>query len=195
MKSKLAATIKYCAVLFSFIFSCGFTSCQRCYSERIEVSMPAMIERNGTPQNENLSGVVALTNVPDQFAALRAVLTEDPTQQTYGVVWTMPAFQTNGGGIAIALQAPLRAGDVLAVNSAFDGGGWGTISLPAGVNAQVSVRADNFVATSASGSIQVLAVAPLRLRIDIETSDATNSTIRIRGDASFKYERERVTCD
>jgi hypothetical protein len=141
MKSKLAATIKYCAVLFSFIFSCGFTSCQKCYSERIEVSMPAMIERNG------------------------------------------------------ALQAPLRAGDVLAVNSAFDGGGWGTISLPAGVNAQVSVRADNFVATSASGSIQVLAVAPLRLRIDIETSDATNSTIRIRGDASFKYVRERVTCD
>ena len=107
----------------------------------------------------------------------------------------MPAFQTNGGGIAIALQAPLRAGDVLAVNTAFNGGGWGTTSLPAGIRAQVSVRADNFVATSASGSIQILAVAPLRLRIDIETGDASNSTIRIRGDASFKYVRERVTCD
>jgi hypothetical protein len=107
----------------------------------------------------------------------------------------MPAFQTNGGGIAIALQAPLRAGDVLAVNNAFNGGGWGTISLPAGVNVQVSVRADNFVATSASGSIQILTVAPLRLRIDIETKDVANSTIRIRGDASFNYVRERVTCD
>ena len=157
--------------------------------------MPATIERNGAPQNETLSGVVAFTNVPDQFAALRAVLTEDPTQQTYGVVWTMPAFQTNGAGIAIALQAPLRAGDVLAVNSAFDGGGWGTISLPAGVRAQVSLRADNFVATSASGSIQILAVAPLRLHLDIETKDAANSTIRIRGDASFKFVRARVTCD
>lgn len=157
--------------------------------------MPAMIERDGTPQNEALSGVVAFTNVPDQFAALRAVLTEDPTQQTYGVVWTMPAFQINGGGIAIALQAPLQAGDVLAVNSAFNGGGWGTISLPAGVRAQVSVRADNFIATTASGSIQILVVAPLRLRIDIETRDTANSTIRIRGDASFKFVRERVPCD
>ncbi len=157
--------------------------------------MPAMIERNGAPQNETLSGVVAFTNLPDQFAALRAILTEDPTQQTYGVVWTMPAFQTNGGGIAVALQAPLRAGEVLAVNSAFNGGGWGTISLPAGVRAQVSVRADNFVATSASGSIQILAVAPLRLRMDIETRDTASSIISIRGDASFRYVRERVTCD
>ncbi len=157
--------------------------------------MLATIERNDTPQNENLTGVVAFTNVPDQFAALRAILTEDPTQQTHGVVWTMPAFHTNGGGIAIALQAPLRAGEVLAVNSAFNGGGWGTTSLPAGVRAQASVRADNFVATSASGSIQILGVAPLRLRMDIETKDAANSTIRISGDASFKYVRERVTCD
>jgi hypothetical protein len=42
---------------------------------------------------------------------------------------------------------------------------------------------------------QILAVAPLRLHIDVETEDTANSTIRIRGDASFKYVRERVTCD
>lgn len=195
MKSQLMSTTTHCAIVLSLIVSYGFTSCQRCYSERIEVSMPATIERNGAPQNETLTGVVALTNVPDQFATLRAILTEDPTQQSQGVVWTVPAFQTNGGGIAVALQAPLRTGEVLAVNSAFNGGGWGTISLPAGIRTQVSVRADNFVAASASGSIQILAVAPLRVRMDIETRDAANSTIRILGDASFKYVRERVICD
>ncbi|MGH7452301.1 MAG: hypothetical protein ACRENG_13220, partial [bacterium] len=68
MKLQLRSITKYCAVSLSFIFSCGFPPFQRCYSERIEVSMPATIERNGTPQNETLSGVVAFTNVPDHFA-------------------------------------------------------------------------------------------------------------------------------
>lgn len=156
--------------------------------------MPATIERNGITQNETLSGVVAFTNVPDQFHLLKAVLTEDPSRSTEGVVWTVPAFQTNGGFIAVALQAPLCAGDSLLVTSAFNGGGWGQFDLPAGSRAQVSVRADSFLAVSASGSIRVLAVAPLRLRIDITTQSNNNTTIRIRGDANFQYVRERVPC-
>jgi hypothetical protein len=96
--------------------------------------------------------------------------------------------------IEVALQAPLQAGDSLAVTSAFNGGGWGGLDLPAGTRAQVSVRADSFVAVSASGSIRVLAVAPLRLRIDVTTQSDNNATIRIRGDANFQFVRERVPC-
>ena len=129
--------------------------------------MPVTIERNGTAQNETLTGVVAFTNVPDQFPLLKTVLTENPSRHTEGVVWGVPAFRTNGGFIAVALQAPLRAGDSLNVTSAFNGGGWGQFDLPAGSLAQVSVRADGFVAASASGSIRILAVAPLRLRLNL----------------------------
>lgn len=175
------------------LLSCGAPF--RCHEERIEVSLPATIVRGATQESQALFGAVGAGNVGQEvFAALKDVLVENPSAQNFSFTWSVPAFNTNGGGLAIALAAPLRVGEVVQINSSFQGGGWGRFDLPSGVRAQVSVRAENFFATSASGTIQVVQVAPLVLRLEISATDTNNTTIQIRGDASFRFVRERVPC-
>ncbi|MEO7501640.1 MAG: hypothetical protein ABIW94_03275 [Gemmatimonadaceae bacterium] len=60
--------------------------------------------------------------------------------------------------------------------------------------AAISVRADNFTATSATGSMTVLNAAPLRLRIDVTTSSSSGETMRIAGDAGFTYQKVDANC-
>src|SRR5687768_5335509 len=45
--------------------------------------------------------------------------------RTYNVTWTIPAFDVNGGHIALAHRAPLASGETQQVGVAFSGGGWG----------------------------------------------------------------------
>ena len=87
------------------------------------------------------------------------------------------------------------SGEVIPVASSFQGGGWGRLDLPENVRVQVSVRAENFVATSASGALEVLGVAPLRVRMDLAVKNDANETMRLRGEAGFKFVRERVPCE
>ncbi|MDQ3950554.1 MAG: hypothetical protein M3282_09415, partial [Gemmatimonadota bacterium] len=77
---------------------------------------------------------------------------------------------------------------------AFEGGGWGTSTASRDAAASVSVRADDFVANSASGTIEVLGVAPLRLRLDVTAGSAAGATMRIRGELRFSLLRESGPC-
>ena len=52
----------------------------------------------------------------------------------------------------------------------------------------------NFIATEATGSIEVLAVAPMRLRLDVVLRDAGGRTIRVRGDMSFEFVQREIPC-
>jgi hypothetical protein len=56
------------------------------------------------------------------------------------------------------------------------------------------VRAENFLATTAIGSITAISGTPLRLRIDVTARNATGETIRVNGDAQFRYEVVRSNC-
>jgi hypothetical protein len=38
-----------------------------------------------------------------------------------------------------------------------------------------------------SGTVDVLDVSPLRLRLDLTGSDGTGAVVRVQGDASFSY--------
>jgi hypothetical protein len=58
----------------------------------------------------------------------------------------------------------------------------------------VAVRAENFNATSATGSIVVVSTSPLRLRIDVTTQNAAGETIRLTGDAGFSYNKAFENC-
>jgi hypothetical protein len=58
----------------------------------------------------------------------------------------------------------------------------------------IAVRADNFTATTATGSITANPGAPLRLRIDITARNAANETMRLTGDAQFRFEEVRTSC-
>jgi hypothetical protein len=58
----------------------------------------------------------------------------------------------------------------------------------------VSVRAGDFVASSASGTVEVLAVAPLRLRLDVTANSADETTMHIQAELRFSLLRERGPC-
>jgi hypothetical protein len=48
--------------------------------------------------------------------------------------------------------------------------------------------------TSMTGTLEVLAVAPLRLRLDLTAHDGSASTIRLTGDAAFQFVSESSAC-
>jgi len=166
-----------------------------CFLDQVRVSLPASIERDGGTETATLTGQVAPSNLSvPEFETVRAVLTRDTSSETAGVVWTVPAFDANPGWVAVAIQAPVAAGDVLPVDQTFDGAGWGVFALGSGARIAASVRAGDYVATAVTGTVEVLAVAPLRLRLDLTARDAGGATIRVRGDASFSFERTPTAC-
>ena len=167
----------------------------KCTQEQIVVTWPITITRGSSVTSPLLTTTLTQTNIDRaQFDALRQTLTEGGGSSPYNVTWTMPAFNVNGGYIAFTHAAPLATGESQQVSVAFSGGGWGARPATPAFPPAVSVRADNFVATSASGSITALATSPLRLRIDITTANAAGETIRLTGDAGFSYSKVQALC-
>lgn len=168
----------------------------RCDQEQLTVTFPVTITRGSSTTSRLLTYTLTDSNVdPAQFAQLRRSLVEGDASGAVNVTWTVPAFDTNGGMIAFTHQAPLANGETREVAAAFNGGGWGAettgrLSFPT----LVAVRADNFTATQASGSITVLGSSPLRLRIDVTTANDAGETIRITGEAGFHYDKVTVSC-
>jgi len=167
----------------------------KCTQEQIVVTWPITITRGTSVTSPLLTTTLTQTNIDRaQFDALRQSLTEGGDIGAYNVTWTIPAFNVNGGYIALTHAAPLATGETQQVSVAFSGGGWGAHYAADANLPGISVRADNFVATSASGSITALATAPLRLRIDITTANAAGETIRLAGDAGFSYSKVQALC-
>lgn len=166
-----------------------------CRLERVEVSLPATIERNAVPETVILEGSVAVGNlsVPD-FETIRAVLTGDVTSENAGVIWTVPMAGATQGWVSLAIDAPVSPGAILPVGSTYDGAGWGLFDLPGGTKIAASVRDGVFAATSVTGTVEVLGAMPLRLRLDLTATDASAATVRVRGDAAFAFVSEPSAC-
>ena len=178
--------------------SCGFYDCS---TERIQGTMAAAIERRGVAEDVQLHSAIAPTNLPaSQYEALNALLVGDGQTFATSFVWTFDifgseAFKPHPAFFAIHMRAPLSPGETIPVSSTFAQGGWGTVrEMPAGLKAWVGVRAGDFVADSVTGTIHVLAVMPLRLRIDLEASSTAGDSIRIAGDMEFELVIEDEPC-
>lgn len=166
-----------------------------CRSEFVAVSWPATITRGGASTLVTLTGSVAPGNIDaGEFAIIKEVLATGGRELLTTVIWSVPAFDTNGGFIALMHPAPLATNQTEPVNLAFDGGGWGVVEGNRPFAPVISVRADNFLATSATGSITAVTGTPLRLRIDVTARNAAGETIRLTGDAQFRYEVVRSNC-
>jgi hypothetical protein len=166
-----------------------------CSAERIEVAMAAFIERKEGQRSESLFGTLAPGNLaPAEYRAVRRVLIEDAARAREAVVLTLPAFASDLGWIALAVQAPLRPGDRFPIAGAFNGAGWGTVTLPRGVAAQIAVREERFVATEATGMIEVLRIDPLELLIDVRVTGGGGNGMHIEGTLDFRLVRETVPC-
>ncbi len=166
-----------------------------CTQEQITVTWHATITRGTSVTTPLLVTTITPQNIdPSQFQILRQTLTSGGGSGTYNVMWTVSAFEVNGGYIAFTHAAPLASGETQQVASAFAGGGWGAQSIAAATPPAISVRADNFTATSASGSISVIDSSPLRLRIDVTTSNASGETLRLAGEPGFSYAKVTKSC-
>jgi hypothetical protein len=168
----------------------------KCTQEQIVVTWPVTITRGSLVTNSLQTATLTQTNIDRaQFDALRQALTEGGGGGTYNVTWGVSAFDVNGGYIALTHGAPLASGETQQVGVAFQGGGWGAQPAQATFPPAIAVRANNFVATSATGSIASLGTSPQRLRIDITTANSAGETIRVTGDAGFSYHKVTALCD
>jgi hypothetical protein len=167
----------------------------RCLQEQLTVTFPVTITRGSTTTSTLLTTTITPSNLDQtRFARLRQSLVEGTDTELFTVTWMVPAFDINGGMIAFTHTAPLSSGETQQVTGAFDGGGWGADPAARAILPAISVRADNFTATKASGSITVLNTAPLRLRIDVTTLNDAGETIRITGEAGFHYDKVTKPC-
>jgi hypothetical protein len=165
-----------------------------CPQEQLVVTWPATITRGATVTNRLLTTTLTPANVnQEQFDILRQSLVGTSTG-IYNVTWTVSAFDVNGGYIALRHGVPMTNGETQQVETAFAGGGWGAEAAARSLPPAISLRADNFEATSASGSITTTGTAPLRLRIDITTRNASGETIRVAGEAGFAYQKVTALC-
>lgn len=175
------------ALIAASLTGCGAAS-DSCQAERIDVTVFATLTREGSSEVVTLSDQVSPSNVGvPEFQTLRAVLTGDVAGETAGVIWTVPAFDPEQGWVVVAIDAPVAAGEVLPVGSTYGGAGWGLFDLPSGTRIAAGLRAGAFVASVVSGTVEVLAVSPLRLRLDLTGGDGTGAEVRVRGVASFSY--------
>ena len=166
-----------------------------CQSEFIAVSWPVTITRGGTATVATLTGSVSPGNIgTGDYTIMKEVLATGGRELLTTVVWSVSAFDVNGGFIALMHPAPLATGQTEPVALAFDGGGWGVVGGNRPFAAVLSVRADNFLATTATGSITATSGMPLRLRIDVTAKNNVGETIGLAGDAQFRHEVVRSSC-
>jgi hypothetical protein len=165
-----------------------------CNVDQLDLTWPATIERAGVTTSERLTATLTPTNVtPEVFDSLTETLVHGRALSP-AVVWSVPAFNTNPGGIAVVHAGSLRRGEVLRVAGVLDSAGWGVMPRLARDSALVGVEAGEFVAHDASGTILVLETRPVALRFDLTATDSAGATVRVRGDAQFSFRRERRRC-
>ena len=165
-----------------------------CDFEQLEVTWPATIERGGATTSEQLDAAVTPTTVtPPVFDSLTQTLIRGKLVAP-AVGWSVPAFNTNPGGIAVVHTGALKRGEVLSVAGVLEDGDWSVLPRVERDSTLVAVQAGEFAAQDASGTILVLETQPVALRLDVTARDSAGATIRVRGDAQFSFRRERRRC-
>jgi hypothetical protein len=165
-----------------------------CDVEHLDVTWPATIERAGVTTTERLSATLTPTTVaPEAFDSLAKTLVRGRSAAV-AIVWSVPAFDTDPGGIAVLHSGLLAKGTVMRVAGVLDGGGWGLMPAVPADSALVVIEAGQFVAREATGTITVLETRPVALRLDVTATDSAGTAIRLTGDAQFSARRQRQRC-
>lgn len=179
--------------------ACGSPLDNTCVDQSVVVEMPATasVGPGQFTQPLVLAGTLAEDNVdPAVFTRIRRIAA-DAEEGSGAFVFTMEPRGSSGVGaefLSIALRLPLRDGDVVDVSTAFQGGGWGLVTLAANEDAAASLRVAGAYARSFAGTVTVLEASPLRLRMDLRATAAGGETLRVRGDAAFALAEDRAPC-
>ncbi len=199
---KKSAGLKRSAVLPLLLTVATSLSCSTlefltgdCDAEYLEVRWPTTIVRGTSTSTSTIFHRLAQANVgPQEFETLKGIFIRGEPGTASVVMWSVGAFQINEGYISFTHRASLPAGEVIPIDGAFEGGGWGTAFGRPNSAGTVGVRASDFVATSATGALTVLQGVPLRVRIDFTARSASSEVMRISGDAQFQLTTEAVSC-
>ncbi|MEO5580202.1 MAG: hypothetical protein ABIR58_06045 [Gemmatimonadaceae bacterium] len=197
-----SAGIKRSVMLLLLVTIAASTSCSTlefltgdCDAEYLEVMWPTTIVRGASTSTSTILHRLAPANVgPQEFEKLKGIFIRGEPGTASVVMWSVGAFGINGGYISFAHRASLPAGEVIPIDGAFEGAGWGTGFGRPNSAGTVGVRASDFVGKSASGALTVLQGLPLRVRIDFTARSASSEVIRISGDAQFQLKTEAVSC-
>lgn len=152
--------------------------------------MQATVERSGQTHAVALQGSITEEGTYEQgWSALRHFLLADISTSGGGASWTVTVLtfpEEVLSWLAIQLAGTFQPGDLIQV-SAQPGldlaGAWG--EAPDGART-VQMAAIGFTVASGGGTLEVLGVGPLRLRIDLLFVSDTGEEMRIQGDMAAR---------
>lgn len=183
-----------------FLFGCGSDQGPCVESEYINLSTPLTVEYSGQTYGDSVGGRFDPGFAQDEagWQAFRHFLLDDISQTAGGATWLMYDLllspTSHVGEIGIQLAGSFQPGDVVEVTLAPSSISIGVLgSAPDGARGVYvvagTVADGQWIASAVSGTIEVLAVAPLRLRLDLLTSNDPGQEMRIRGDmtASLRH--------
>ena len=152
-------------------------------------SMTATVTRLGQSSTIQLRNLVTMDGTSAEgWEVLHRFASSDVSTFSGGASWVASGSGSEDDPLqwlALQLAAPFRAGDVLeltAVPGQALASAWGT--APEGTRA-FQASAPNFVTASGSGTVEVLGLTPLRLRVDVHPLNETGQEIQVRGDMSL----------
>ena len=187
------------AVLSLPLAACGGPLDTSCTEESIRVDFPATagIGVGEFIRPMEMAGTLGEDNVDAPVFRRLWRIASDAGDESGAFVFTLTP-RTGSAVVAeflsLALRVPLRQGAVATVDAAFEGGGWGLVTLAPGEDAAASMRVNGAYARSFTGTVTVLDASPLRLRVDLGATTATGEILRVRGDAAFALAADEVPC-
>jgi hypothetical protein len=192
--SMLLVRFQFSSFLFVLLACSGERPRERmCNVEQLNVAWPVTVQRRDGTTSEQLSATLARGGVEREvFDSLEQALVHG--RSAPAIVWSVPAFNTDPGGIAVLHSGQLVRGTVMRVAGVLDGGGWGLMPAVPRDSALVIVEAGEFTSQSVAGTITVLATRPVALRLDLTAADSAGDSIRLTGDARFSSRRVRERC-
>ncbi len=191
-------TAPWLAVLL-FLFGCGSDQDPCLENEYIDLSTPLTVEYSGQTYMDSVGGRFMPFDAEDEagWLAFRHFLLDDISQTAGGGTWllydVLLSPTSHVSRIGIQLAGSFQPGDVVQVTLAPSSISSGFVSSAPdgarGVYVSAGTVADGgWIATAVSGTIEVLTVAPLRLRLDLLASNDPGQEMRIRGDmASLRH--------
>lgn len=190
--------------LAAFVVILSFASCGSengpCVSfEYVNLSTPITVETSGQTSTDSVVGRLDATSSPDEAAwqAFRHFLLEDISQTGGGATWLMyeplHSVESPVGEIGIQLAGSFQPGDVVLVTLAPSGISNGQVGPAPGGARGVYVATSQWIASSVSGTLEVVAVGPLRLRMDLLATNEPGQEVRIQGEMTAS--RRHYTCN
>jgi hypothetical protein len=159
-----------------------------CSVDRIVARFDGAFTLNGTHQQLGREDAVAVTNLtPTEFRRLNDVLLEGAALAS-GAVWSHGGIGSANDFFALTVGTPLQDGQVRAVTSTFQGGGWGPGALASG-GAAFALRVEGLWASEVAGEVTIVDAAPLMLEVALTFTLSDGSTGTLSGTDVFRYER------